>query len=220
MSTPNFAIPNASRYFAFGSNKYMDQECIDANDYPQEWLGNFDEIQTQCDFEWALEDCKSQFKEKGWQEIDESVHDLSYPEYYFARKRACFTYAGAQVKITADAGYQSGYYEGANFDWRLEIEVENDTNLYWAQTYELEEITPDACISDNWCGNRGFSKVHAKNIVNMIRKSASLLTSEAETIFASCSEHELVRVAVFSNGEAVYEDANSTRAQLKAAVAA
>lgn len=44
MSAPNFAIPTASRIYAFGMNKYIDQDTIDANNYPQELLGQYDEI--------------------------------------------------------------------------------------------------------------------------------------------------------------------------------
>ena len=47
MSTLNFALKNASRYFVFGTPQYYTQEDIDENELDQELLDKYDEIGTE-----------------------------------------------------------------------------------------------------------------------------------------------------------------------------
>lgn len=47
MSTPNFALKNASRYFVFGMPVYYTQEEIDEYKLDQELLGEYDELSTE-----------------------------------------------------------------------------------------------------------------------------------------------------------------------------
>ena len=48
MSTPNFALKNASRYFVFGMPVYYTQEDIDENELDQDLLGTYDELDTEA----------------------------------------------------------------------------------------------------------------------------------------------------------------------------
>lgn len=52
MATCNFCANNVSRVFAFGMNKYISQEDIDANDWPSEYLGQYDDDRTRDDYRY------------------------------------------------------------------------------------------------------------------------------------------------------------------------
>lgn len=221
MSTPNFAIPTASRYYAFGMNKYMDQYCIDANDFPQDWLGLYDEMQTQISYDDAILNVKNELESKGWWEIDECDNNRSYPSHYFARIRKSFTICGADITITVDAGNTGAYYEGSTFDYRASLEV--CPRYEYGCEYDLTgdyAVSADDCIRDNWTGNHGFSKIQSKNIVRRIYRELEEITNQAEDTFSKFCEHELLCGGIFSNGEAIYGPADNPRWQLKAAVVA
>ena len=222
MSAPNFAIPTASRIYAFGMNKYIDQDTIDANNYPQELLGQYDEILSQCDYDDAIANVQSELSAKGWNDIDESDRDRSYPTHYFSRIRHYFTMCGIDFTIIVDAGATSAYYEGANFDYRASLEVHFPDEWYNSE-YDLtgsDAVTAAECITDNWTGNQGLSKIHADKIITRIYKELATLTDQAEDAFSEFCEHELLCGGVFSNGEAIYGPAECPRWQMKAAVMA
>lgn len=48
MSTPNFALKNASRYFVFGMPVYYTQEDIDEYELDQDLFGKYDELDTEA----------------------------------------------------------------------------------------------------------------------------------------------------------------------------
>ena len=51
MSTPNFALKNASRYFVFGMPVYYTQEDIDEYGLDQDLLDEYDEVDTEANFD-------------------------------------------------------------------------------------------------------------------------------------------------------------------------
>ena len=53
MSTPNFALKNASRYFVFGMPVYYTQEDIAENGLDQDLLGEIDELGTEFNYDAA-----------------------------------------------------------------------------------------------------------------------------------------------------------------------
>lgn len=215
MSTPNFACANASKIFAFGSAKYYDQETIDANDYPQEWLGEYDECQTQDDFDFCIESCKDALQQKGWDEISENDGDRSYNTHYFAERVKAVEIAGITAYVKLKAGATSGYYSGANFDWSGSLELDT---VY--DEYELTgryAVTADDVINDEWLENRGTCKIQAKNIINKIYATFRALVEECEAVFEQCSENRLACIGIMSNGEGVYEDLDTERGRLYAA---
>ncbi len=221
MSAPNFASVNTSKIFAFGATKYIDQEAIDANDWPQEWLGDYDEEQTQADFEWCQENAVEQLEQKGWTEDDGSDGDRSYCGSYIAKKAVSVYVGGCYLDITVRAKVVSGYYSGATFDFDAELTVENDLDGVLGD-YDLTgsyAASVDDVITDNWTGNNGLSKIQAKNIIRRLYSELEKLTDQAEEVFQNCSEHRLACVGIMSNGEGVYEDIETRRGQLKAAVA-
>lgn len=216
MSAPNFAKVNTSKYYVFGLNKYIDEEAIKANDWPTEWLGDYDEGQTEADFEWSLEGAKQGLKEKGWDMSDGYDHDRSYPGVIFATKEEWLTVAGVTIKIEVNALTRSGRYEGATFDVGMGcIEVYDRDDDYLG---EYDTISESDVIGDNFCRNRGMSRIQAKNIARTVEDAIAEAVAEAEEVFTMHAEKELVCIGVFSNGEAIYGDVTSERNRIKAAI--
>lgn len=221
MSTPNFARVNTSKIFAFGSAKFYTQETIEANDYPQEWLNEYDELQTQFDYECALNNARCELEAKGWMECDESTGDRSYPGTYFAKKTRSIRVAGVDVDICLSAAVVPGYYDGCTFD------VDGSCTVYDRDGYTVGEydvfgsyaVSEDDVTADNWTGNNGWSRIHAHAIFARLRVALDEMICEAEDVFQANSEHRLACVGIFSNGEAIYSDLDTERGRLKAAVA-
>lgn len=216
MSAPNFAKCNASKYFAFGFNQYYTQEIIEANGWDDVEVGEFDEIGTQMNFDDTMCNVLCELKNKGWEKIEEYDNNYSYQSKFFAEKTIEFDYCNAHITIRARACATSAYYEGATFDWDGHLIVEGER--YWDYNNGGEYDLPDTegnleqwVVEDDWFGNLGLDKIHAKNVVARIEREFEKLTDEAEKVFQQYSERVLVCGGIFSNGEAIYYDADSIK---------
>lgn len=87
MSTPNFALKNASRYFVFGMPVYYTQEDIDENGLDYDLLGTYDELDTEANYEADKENVACELKAKGWNDIEECDGDRYYPTTLFSAVR-------------------------------------------------------------------------------------------------------------------------------------
>lgn len=180
MGASNFYNKNASRIFAC--------ELVD------EW--SFDDL--TADLQSTLEG------EYGFESIDESDNDRSYPMNYIAEKRVEFKYKDFIVYATIKAGIRSAYYDGCNLDWHLEYD--------WDYGYN-EEMTPDffqpTFLQEDFIHNLEYSKENASRYALWASKKLGQLgkglIDELEAIYAKHCGMELKRVATFSNGESIYE---------------
>lgn len=205
MSTPNFALKNASRYFVFGTPVYYTQEDIDANELDQDLLDHFDEIGTEVNYEAGKENVSLELKAKGWHDIEECDGDRSYPTILFSEKTKTISFASTSVDITVQAGYTSGYYEAANFDWFATVKVDGMIEG-WHETFEYEhdELEADDVIRDNWYDNKGLSKIHAAHAIRKIEAIIDELKNEAELAFSMYCDEEMYCAYQCFNGEAGY----------------
>lgn len=206
MSTPNFALKNASRYFVFGMPVYYTQEDIDENGMDQELLGHFNELGTEFSYDAAKDNVYYALKAKGWHDIDECDRDRSYPTYLFAQKAECVMCGNTPIDIIIQAGCTSGYYEAANFDWLASVKV---CGLIegWHQEfeYEYDELEAYDVIRDNWYDNKGLSKIHATHVIRKIEAIIDDLKNEAELAFSMYCDEEMYCVYQCFNGEAGYD---------------
>jgi hypothetical protein len=216
MSAPNFAKCNASKYFCFGFNQYFTQEYVDECELDQELVGQYDEVGTQINFDDTLGNVRWELKNKGWEEIEEYDNNYSYHSKFFAEKTIEFDFCNAHITIRARACATSAYYEGATFDWDGHLIVEGER--YWDYNNGGEYDLPDyldglerLVVEDDWFDNIGLDKIHAKNVVVRIEQEFEKLTDEAEKVFQQYSERVLVCGGIFSNGEAIYYDADSLK---------
>ena len=205
MSTPNFALKNASRYFVFGMPVYYTQEDIGENGLDQDLLGEYDELDTEANYEADKENVACELKAKGWHDIEEYAGDRYYPTTLFSEKTKTFWFGSTSIDITIQAGCTSGYYEAANFDWFAKVRVHGVIDG-WNETFEYEhdELEADDVIRDNWYDNKGLSKIHAAHIIRKIEAIIDEMKNEAEMAFSMYCDEEMYRAYLCSNGEAGY----------------
>lgn len=205
MSTPNFSLKNASRFFVFGMPVYYTQEDIDENELDQNLLGMYDELETEANYEADKANVAGELKAKGWHDIEECDGDRSYPTTLFSEKTKTICFGDTEVYVTMQAGCTSGYYEAANFDWSAKIEVSGMIEG-WHETFEYEhdELTADDVIRDNWYDNKGLSKIHAAHIIRKIEAIIDDLKNEADLAFSMYCDEEMYCTFLAFNGEAGY----------------
>ena len=201
MSTPNFALKNASRYFVLGMPVYYTQEDIDENGLDQELLDKYDEFGTEAHYYDVKHNVAYELKAKEWHDIDEFDGDRSYPTHLFAQKAESFFCGDTPIDVIIKAGCTSGYYEAANFDWFIKVRIDCDDSAL----YEPDELEPDDVISQNWYGNKGLSKIHAAHVIRKIQAIIDDLKNEAELAFSMYCDEEMYCVYRCFNGEAGYD---------------
>ena len=201
MSTPNFALKNASRYFVLGMPVYYTQEDIDENGLDQELLDKYDEFGTEANYYDVKHNVTYELKAKGWHDIDEFDGDRSYPTHLFAQKAESFFCGDTPIDVIIKAGCTSGYYEAANFDWFIKVRIDCDDSAL----YEPDELEPDDVIGQNWYGNRGLSTIHAAHVIRKIQAIIDDLKNEAELAFSMYCDEEMYCTWIASNGEAGYD---------------
>ena len=210
MSTPNFALKNASRYFVFGTTVYYTQEDIDSNELDQDLLGEFDGIGTEFNFEAAKDNVAYELKANGWHDIEECDGDRSYPTTLFSEKTKTIGFGNTSVDITIQAGCTSGYYEAANFDWFVNIKTYRKVDYYYETCdYDYNDLTADDVIDDNWLDNKGLSKIHAAHAIRKIEAIIDELKNEAELAFSMYCDEEMFCAWQAFNGEAGYSKAGT-----------
>ena len=202
MSTPNFALKNASRYFVFGMPVYYTQEDIDECGLDQELLGKYDEFSTECHYYDDKQNVAYELKAKGWDDIDEYDGDRSYPTHLFAQKAESFFCGDTPIDIIIKAGCTSGYYQAANFDWFVNVRVDCDDSAL----YDPDELEAYDVIRENWYGNKGLSTIHAARIIRKIQAIIDDLKNEAELAFSMYCDEEMYCVYRCFNGEAGYSN--------------
>lgn len=205
MSAPNFVLKNASRYFVLGMPVYYTQEDVDECGLDQDLLGKYDEVGTEISYQAAKENVAYELKAKGWHDIDECDNDRSYPTHLFAEKTVSNKCGDNSVEVTLQAGATSGYFQAASFDWFASVKLCWSTDGYYDEIeYDVDELTADDVINDNWYDNKGLSKIHAGHIIKKIEAIIDELKNEAELAFSMYCDEEMYCEGVFSNGEAVY----------------
>lgn len=210
MSTPNFALKNASRYFVFGMLQYYTQEDIDANELDQDLLGEYDEIGTELNYEADKDNVAYELKAKGWHDIEERDGDRSYPTSLFSEKTVSIKCGDNSIDVTIQAGCTSGYYEASIFDWLVNIKTYRKVDYYYETcNYDYNDLTADDVIRDDWYENPGLSKIHAAHIIRKIEAVIDDLKNEAELAFSKCCDEEMFCAWQAFNGEAGYSKAGT-----------
>ena len=200
MATPNFHTANCSRYFVIDTPKYITQEAIDANGWPQEWLGEYDEEQTNFDCMCAVDNIVYGLRQFGWDRSNGDEIAYKNEEVY---------YGGCQISLEITAEINSGYYEGACMDLGGKVTV-YDRDGYQVNTYDMfGPYAPNECdiVDDNWTGRQGLSNIQAVNIIRHMSAIIDDMKNEAEKVFSEYAEHELFLDWIAGNGEAGYSEA-------------
>lgn len=205
MSTPNFKLKNASRYFVFGMPVYYTQEDIDECGLDQDLLEKYDELGTEFNYDSCKDNVYYSLKANGWHHIDEFDGDRSYPTHFFAQKAESLMCGSTPIDIIIQAGCTSGYYEAANFDWFVYIKTYRKAEYYYETcNYDYDDLTADDVIRDDWYDNKGLSKIHAAHVIRKIEAIIDDLKNEAELAFSMYCDEEMYCAYRCFNGEAGY----------------
>lgn len=186
MSAPNFYNANASKIFM-----------------------------VSCDDEFSYDDAKDNvfydLKSLGWNRIDKWDGERNYSGCMFSEKSKRVSIGKFWVDVTVRAIIRSGYFADANFDWDIEI----DGTEYDLECYDESEALDSLESSYEYWDNPGFCKIQAKNLVKKVEKAVSELSEELESVYDKYTE-KLIRIGIFSNGEAIYGLADNPINQIKA----
>lgn len=208
MSTPNFALKNASRYFVLGMPVYYTQEEIDERELDQDLLGEIDELGTEFNYDADKDNVAYELKAKGWHDIEECDGDRSYTTTLFSAKTVSIMCGDNTIDITIQAGCTSGYYQAANFDWFVNIKTYRKVDYYYETCdYDYNDLTADDVIRDDWYENKGLSKIHAAHIIRKIESIIDGLKNDAELAFSKYCDEEMFCAWQAFNGEAGYSTA-------------
>lgn len=208
MSTPNFALKNASRYFVFGMPVYYTQEEIDERELDQDLLGEIDELGTEFNYDADKDNVAYELKAKGWHDIEECDGDRSYTTTLFSAKTVSIMCGDNTIDITIQAGCTSGYYQAANFDWFVNIKTYRKVDYYYETCdYDYNDLTADDVIRDDWYEKKGLSKIHAAHIIRKIESIIDGLKNDAELAFSKYCDEEMFCAWQAFNGEAGYSTA-------------
>ena len=202
MATGNFYNANCSRYFVFGMNRYYTKEDVEEYDLDPEIEGEFDELGTEADYDFAKQNIVSGLQEKGWDDFNGYEGDACV----IASKDKSLVYGGCEISLEIKALVRPGYYEGACMDLSGKVTIDSAGD-YWTGSpeYDLfDDFDESYVIDDNWTGNAGLDHLQAKNIIKKLNSIIEDLRNEAEYVFScNCSE-ELAVAYHCSNGETGY----------------
>lgn len=182
MSTPNFKIWNANKYYV-----------VNDTEHNIDWLK--EDFSNNIPKEYQM-DTRTNFAD------DHDRYYCSSPcEKQFVK---FFKFGGVNVEVGLIPVLRSGYYSGANWDYLKYIVLERD----WENDYDIEEEICEENVSlfcRNAFDNRGFAKIIAPKIYNKIAETIDELDDKFSELAERFSDMKLGCVGVFSNGEAIYE---------------
>ena len=202
MATGNFYNANCSRYFVFGMNRYYTKEDVEECDLDPELEGEFDELGTETDYDFAKQNIVSGLQANGWEDCDEYEGDARVIAY----KDKSLVYGGCEISLEIKALVRSGYYEGACMDLSGKVTIDSAGD-YWTGSpeYDLfDGFDESYVIEDNWTGNAGLDHLQAKNIIKKLNSIIEDLKIEAEYAFSRGCEREMFQAYHCSNGETGY----------------
>ena len=192
MATGNFYSKNASKIYAFGlSYEGEDGEIVEADEFL---------------FDDSIDNLKYGIKERF--ENDTKFDYIGSVDTYIrdatpiTRIDKDFSFLNSTISIQLIVIALNGYYEGANFDYELNIDVDG-------VDFDLDSICVDELfdILYHSSDNMGLAKIHAPNLVTKIETETELLINEVEKVLEMYSS-PLVVSARFSNGETFYANAS------------
>lgn len=202
MATGNFYNANCSRYFVLGMNRYYTKEDVEECDLDPELEGEFDELGTEADYDFAKQNIVSGLQAKGWEDFDGYEGDARVIAY----KDKSLVYGGCEISLEIKALVRSGYYEGACMDLSGKVTIDSAGDyLTGSPEYDLfEDFDESYIIDDNWTGNAGLDHLQAKNIIKKLNSIIEDLKIEAEYAFSRGCEREMFQAYHCSNGETGY----------------
>lgn len=202
MSTCNFNLQCASKYYVLSSTIEEENEQGEIEIINKEsW--NWDD-----DIDYILEIAK----EKGYYKYIPGRYEARPMDNNICCKDECFN----DDYIYCYIGLNSGYYKGATIDYDLCF-----GDYGWLSEYKtvddfvqdvVENILEEKSDYGNW--NKGLCAMQRPNLYKKLSGIIFELIDELETICNHCCDERLVRIGIFSNGEAIYATVDSLKEKL------
>lgn len=209
MGASNFHRVNASKVYVVLESYERPVLDDDLNETDEMETVSPERYEVDEFIEYAKEhfnDNKGRFSFSGSHCNENSEHELrSYPTTFLGifndGKQFGDVYAGVELKCFM----RSAYYDGANLDWELTVTLGGGV------------CEGDITMDDYpYCSdmNVGMRKIQLKNINKYIDKTRTEIINHVEALFEKLSTPYLL-VGTFSNGESIYQKADSKKAQFK-----
>lgn len=193
MSTPNFCKYEAKNYFAIGT---------DEND---EFIYNDTKENIYHELKALAEKHKYTFYQYDANRMYHAIFNRSYGGSYITSIEESKWIGDIEITVILHAVLSGGYYQGATLDYISEIQLNGDDRdnidefIKYFDYKELEYYSEMPI---------GMQKIQSKNIEKFVRTAYDEMTEQIEAIYENHCEEKLVRICVFSNGEAIYERAS------------
>lgn len=184
MGTSNFALlNNASKYYTV--------------------LTDLEEGDT-----WSFDDLKTNVNERftevyGTNESDWKDNDRNYPAFGIVEFTKSYLFAGTNIHARFTIICTSGYYEGANLDYLIEIDTQS---MYGVFDYEDVDNMDINDLEDSDL-NEGMKVIQLPKIKSFIKRVVEAEKVKIDEILASLSD-SYERVGGFSDGTSLYVASN------------
>lgn len=199
MGAPNFGSVATDKIYAIWMDKEV--EVLDEDGMPTGEINyeTVEEWESNEDLDWFAEVFEQiklpKYTYKTWDGDHKSLFTLSSSKHYTKQS------GEVEVEVQVEGFITYGYHEGAVLDFQLKLLFDG----YEQDTYEDSE---DVCV-DLGYWNSGFSRVEEVQVEKWANKWAKKelekLTKIANKYYASICGDKLIKVAQFSNGEAMYQ---------------
>jgi len=199
MGTNNFYNRNASKVFAVLMNK--EQFVLDENGEETEETEEVPVEDYDIEFfDEYLQEKLSESKFETWiptKTTWEEDSNRNFEGRILGELSIVKNYGDVEIKVEIQAICRAGYYEGANLDWELKYYIDGNN-------VDMEYIEEEFIYQSGM--NAGLKAIQSKKAYKWLETQGELITEEMERIFTEVSM-PLIKVAQFSNGEAIYEKA-------------
>lgn len=131
-----------------------------------------------------------------------SVHELrSYQSIYLCSIYTSRIIADIECIVQVHCFARGGYYDGACLDYEFGhiINCSNFDEIKDAKELFCNEA--DRCCNYNY----GMVKIQSKNCDRWMKKQLKRMIETIESVYENCATSKLRTVAIFSNGETIYE---------------
>lgn len=203
MGTSNFYNVNSSKIFVVLQSYERPVLDDDFNETEEMEFVCPDEMEVSDELDYFESMLKDNIKEDiifyNYGENFRSEHEnRNFPSHYLGSVYKSKTYGDIECQINIHCFVRSGYYDGGNLDWELDVRLDGDS-----YTDDIKQISDmfEMIYSDM---NVGMLKIQGKNCQKWGEKTYDKLKEYVESIFEQCSTPYNL-VGRFSNGETIYE---------------
>ncbi len=205
MGTNNFHNTRASKIYAV-SERYEDEDGEMVND-EFVWENTRDNVHYAL---MAIDKDKTNY----WQYVGDKDINLgetlrSFDATSIGEFYSDMSYAGVYFRVVLIPKTVAGYYEGFNLDFEISVlddygETDTDELECGVTKEEMNDVFSEYIYRDPYMA--GMLSIHGDRLIEKLNDLISDGVKRLEEVFENFSD-SLVKVAQFSNGEAIYEKA-------------